>query len=192
MPKKIKCSKCGRELEYLGSPMSMFGPSASVLGASDSMMNALEQWRGNVCMDCRLILCPDCITVGFSAPCPNCGQPTMPAQWVYVEQALAPASAAKEETAKPRPIYHGAKRNYSQLMHDLKELVTEANKWGMRNGYPLFEKYPQYDAICEIGQILYDMGGDKQMEKAYMEVYKQITYPGMSRYWWDGIGGWWA
>jgi len=85
--KAINCSKCARELEYLGNPLSMSGPTSSVSISSNSMKK-LEQWRGNVCVDCRLILCPICITVGVPTPCPQCKQPTKPAQRAYVEQVL--------------------------------------------------------------------------------------------------------
>jgi hypothetical protein len=84
MAKSIKCSLCGRELEYLGGPMDMF-PTASVVG-SKSALEALEQWRGNVCPGCKLVFCPSCIELGGPTPCPKCGQPTKPAQRVYLKQ----------------------------------------------------------------------------------------------------------
>lgn len=82
----VRCSQCNNELEYLGDPRSMFGPRTSVLG-SEATLSAMEQWRGNVCVKCRLVFCPKCIQVGGPTPCPKCGEPTDPAQRVYLEQA---------------------------------------------------------------------------------------------------------
>ena len=188
MAETIRCSKCGRELEFLGDPRSMFSPTSSVIGSSTTM-KALEQWRGNVCVDCRLILCPTCITVGGPTPCPQCRQPTKPAQRVYVEQVLAPTSAATDARLIQSSTTPGL---YGQLVRRLKELLITANKWGEGNGYPLYEKYPQYNEVQEIGKKLNDMGGIELMRKAYGEVEGHIPYPGMSEYWWDGIGSWCA
>jgi len=80
----VRCSLCAKELEYLGGLEQMFKPSASVLGAGSS--DPFEQWRGNVCSNCRHVFCPDCIEVGGPTPCPKCGQPTEPAQRAYLEQ----------------------------------------------------------------------------------------------------------
>ena len=185
----IKCSQCGRRLKFLDSPRSMFSPTTSVLG-SNATMKALEQWRGNVCVDCRLIFCPKCITVGAPTPCPQCGQPTEPAQRVYVEQTLAPsASTATQEATESGTIQSGTD-DYSQLVRRLKKLLMTANKWGKRKEYPLYDKYPQYNEVQEIGKTLNNMGGIELMRKAYSEVEGHIPYPGMSQYWWDRIGSW--
>lgn len=62
----MRCSSCPRELEYVGGP--------------------LDQYRGNVCISCRLVLCPTCIKVGYASPCPRCAQPTKPALREYLLQ----------------------------------------------------------------------------------------------------------
>lgn len=82
----VKCSKCQTLLEYLGDPRNMFGPRTSILG-SEATFHAMEQWRGNVCLECRMVFCPNCIKVGYPTPCPKCGKPTYPAQRAYLEQA---------------------------------------------------------------------------------------------------------
>jgi hypothetical protein len=66
--KKVKCSLCGRKLEYMG-------------------VTIMEQWRGNICVPCKLVFCPKCIEIGRSSPCPKCGQGTSPALLIRLEQA---------------------------------------------------------------------------------------------------------
>lgn len=82
----VRCTKCQSELEYLGDPRSMFSPTASVIGPP-SAFRAMEQWRGNVCVACRTVYCEKCLELGGPTPCPNCGEPTYPAQKMYLEQA---------------------------------------------------------------------------------------------------------
>jgi len=74
---RIRCSQCGKALEYLGGAVA--GPGESI--------GAMEQWRGNVCVPCRKVLCPDCIAVGAPTPCPKCAKPTHPAMEEYVNEA---------------------------------------------------------------------------------------------------------
>ena len=109
---------------------------------------------------------------------------------MYIEQALTPASATTEEAEESKPIQSGTTGDYGQLVRTLKELLIRANKWGEGNGYPRYEKYPQYNEVQEIGKKLNNMGGIELMRKAYGEVEGHIPYPGMSEYWWDGIGSW--
>jgi hypothetical protein len=45
----IKCSKCGREVEYMG-------------------VTIMKQWRGKVCVPCGRVYCSDCIEVGKASP----------------------------------------------------------------------------------------------------------------------------
>jgi hypothetical protein len=77
--KAVRCSECGKSLRHMGD---VFGPGTTVIG--DRGM--LEQWLGNVCLNCKLVFCADCIKVGGPTPCPRCGQPTMPAQRVHLEE----------------------------------------------------------------------------------------------------------
>jgi hypothetical protein len=83
---RIRCSRCGKALEYLGSPAADLKADAQVLGSAGSL-NAMEQWRGNVCVPCRQVFCPECIAVGRPTPCPSCSQPTQPAMKTYLEGA---------------------------------------------------------------------------------------------------------
>jgi hypothetical protein len=72
----------------------------------------------------------------------------------------------------------------------LETLVLKANKWGKINGWPLYEKYPEYEEIRSIGKSLNEIGGIELMRLAYSAVHENIPYPGMSEYWWDNIGDW--
>jgi hypothetical protein len=85
---RITCSKCRRELEYLGDPRSLFSPTASVLGPENTM-RAMEQWRGVVCVTCRLVYCVGCI--GYDGlqprPCPRCRKEPAPATRLYLTKA---------------------------------------------------------------------------------------------------------
>lgn len=84
----VRCSTCGKQLEYLGDPRRLFHPGASVLG-SEATFHAMEQWRGLVCAPCRRVYCVDC--VGYDGlrpkPCPNCGKEPLPAQRQHLSQA---------------------------------------------------------------------------------------------------------
>jgi len=164
--RKIRCSMCGGVLEYLGGPGS------------------LEQWRGNVCTECDLVFCPNCITVGGPTPCPKCHAPTHPASRIFL-------------TKKPKESRVAAllgklfgNREYHTLVKRLKDLIVEANNWGCSHKWPLFEKYPQYQEIREIGKRLYEIGGIGLMRKAYRKVERSVAYPGMSEMWWHGVGEW--
>lgn len=64
----VKCTQCRTNLEFIGV---WVGP----------------QWRGNVCVHCRLVFCPRCITVGQATPCTKCGEPTAPALGLHLQQA---------------------------------------------------------------------------------------------------------
>jgi len=82
--------------------------------------------------------------------------------------------------------------DYAPLAFRLKELLIAANKWGKKNKYPIYDDYPQYKEIQEIGKKLHNMGGLKLMRKVYYTVEGHIPYPGMSTFWWDRIGNWQA
>jgi len=71
----VKCSKCGNSL------MEM--PEMPWMRADPGM----KQWFGNVCTHCKRVFCNNCIKVGGPTPCPNCDQPTDPAQ-LYVLQRI--------------------------------------------------------------------------------------------------------
>lgn len=92
----IKCSKCGRNLRYIGSVQKDIKKAAggrfisfsiSERGAGLVPFGILEreweQWLGTVCTNCRLIFCDSCRDVGPGL-CPNCGQKVMPAIAKYL------------------------------------------------------------------------------------------------------------
>ncbi len=70
----VKCSKCGNLLEEL-----------SDLPFIDAVPD-MKQWFGNVCINCKRIYCNNCINVSGPTPCPNCGQPTEPAQLYHLRK----------------------------------------------------------------------------------------------------------
>ena len=76
------CSVCSTFLEFLGGPASMFKPGAVVIGGDQA---ALEQWRGNVCLKCSYVFCPDCLAVHPPPKCPVCGDSAKPAMRGYLE-----------------------------------------------------------------------------------------------------------
>jgi hypothetical protein len=83
----IRCSACGNQLDFLGDPKRA-SPHASILG-SEETLNAMYQWRGIVCIECKRVYCVDC--VGYDAhkpkPCPICGKEPKPALREYLLQA---------------------------------------------------------------------------------------------------------
>jgi hypothetical protein len=70
----VICSSCGQALTEL--PMLPFMQA----------MPDLKQWHGNVCKDCKRVYCANCIEVGGPTPCPECGNPTDPAQLIALRQ----------------------------------------------------------------------------------------------------------
>jgi hypothetical protein len=83
----LQCSVCGEVLEHLGDPRNAFGSGASVLG-SEAAFDALDQWRGLVCIPCRRVYCLGCL--GYDGlrpkPCPTCGAEPVPAQQQYLSR----------------------------------------------------------------------------------------------------------
>jgi len=73
----VVCSLCRKNLEFMGQFGGAFEPDTSVKGSGDP--NDFDMWRGQVCVPCRFVFCPECIEIGQPTPCPKCGVPTMPA-----------------------------------------------------------------------------------------------------------------
>jgi hypothetical protein len=131
---------------------------------------------------------------GSSLTCPKCGS------GVFVSSKTPPELRAGRRARADQSIAahaHGSSRRteyhmsaYPDLLGKLKALLIAANRWGAQNAYPLYEKYPQYGDIREIGERLNSMGGIELMRKAHNEVERSIPYPGMSDYWWDYVGSW--
>lgn len=69
----VICTKCGKELHKMKGGLFQDHPG-------------LEQWFGNVCLECHSIFCSECIQVGEPTPCPNCGTPTKPAQRLFLQE----------------------------------------------------------------------------------------------------------
>lgn len=67
----IFCSKCGQRLKLMGNH-----------GGGDP---AFDYWHGNVCLSCRRVFCPKCISTNGPTPCPNCGSPTKPAHRLHLQ-----------------------------------------------------------------------------------------------------------
>ncbi|MFZ2630835.1 MAG: hypothetical protein WA081_05595 [Desulfosalsimonadaceae bacterium] len=78
----LKCTNCQDQIVYLGAPRG----EIAVVAVGFSLA-AMEQWRGNVCVECGIVLCPRCITIGYPTPCPKCGKPTKPAMQAYLKEA---------------------------------------------------------------------------------------------------------
>jgi hypothetical protein len=70
----VSCSVCGRSIKRLEG--GLFAASRPP---------ALDQWLANVCVNCRRVYCSECIELGGPTPCPTCGEPTEPAQRMYLE-----------------------------------------------------------------------------------------------------------
>ena len=82
--KKVKCSKCVRQLEPIGSMLDSFQGGVTSGGATKA---ALKQWSGWVCMRCKMVFCWQCAPPRGSTPsCPNCGQRLNGAMAMFLKQ----------------------------------------------------------------------------------------------------------
>jgi hypothetical protein len=87
-------------------------------------------------------------------------------------------------------------RHFNELVRQLIEVVNEANYWGSKNGWPSFDKYPQYDRIRELGVQINNTAGFKGMQRACEQLRMSCRdYGGgdakaPAEYSWKGIGGW--
>jgi hypothetical protein len=117
----VRCSLCGKTLEYLGGLNQMF--DALIYKGSAKTNRAYEQWHGNVCLKCKLVFCSSCVEVGGPTPCPRCGQPTYPAQRRWLE-AIAESGAthmkyffamgypqSSDENARQTELFSALNRN---------------------------------------------------------------------------------
>jgi predicted RNA-binding Zn-ribbon protein involved in translation (DUF1610 family) len=83
-PRIVKCSICGKQLEYLGNPLDnaeKHGSTVTVSGGAsyETVKAGFDHWLGTVCVSCGHIYCPDCLEYGHT-PCPKCGRTVKPAQ----------------------------------------------------------------------------------------------------------------
>ena len=82
-----KCSKCGRQLEPIGSIFDYF-EGGVIFG--QGAKTALQQWLGHVCMNCQMIFCTECEPLPsnlFTTRCSNCGEKALkPAVAKYLRQ----------------------------------------------------------------------------------------------------------
>lgn len=66
----VTCSNCGKPLVEMPKKEE----------------TDMQQWFGRVCEHCGQVFCSDCMNASGPAPCPNCGQPTEPAQLYYLHK----------------------------------------------------------------------------------------------------------
>ncbi len=73
----------------------------------------------------------------------------------------------------------------------LLELLAEAYKWGLDNGYPLKKEYPQYEKIRAIGTKLEQEGGKRAMQRVFlhMDMHNHSLALLLSSFW-DSVGKW--
>ena len=81
----VKCSKCGRHLEPIGTIFDYF-KGGVVFGQGTEA--ALEQWLGWVCTNCHMVFCTECKPPEMNRPllCPNCGRTLKAAIAMYLKQ----------------------------------------------------------------------------------------------------------
>lgn len=72
----VRCSNCSQEIKRLDVGVAEDIPS-------------LQQWRGNVCLHCKKVYCSNCLQLGGPTPCPQCGEPTKPAQRQHLQRFAA-------------------------------------------------------------------------------------------------------
>ena len=81
------------------------------------------------------------------------------------------------------------KKDAAELAKSLEKLMTQAYHWGEQNNWPVFEAYPQWKQIREIGKKLNKMGGYNAMQEA-LSLIDNKDYTDMLDRFFDGIGDW--
>ena len=61
----LKCTQCGKQLEYFGGRHGDYG--------------------GTVCTNCKIAFCPQCKDNTRSTPCPKCSQGLLPAMQMNLD-----------------------------------------------------------------------------------------------------------
>ena len=88
------------------------------------------------------------------------------------------------------PLAEGGTDRVVKDILRLRELVMAHRLNGYQ--YASYEKCPEYDEIRRIGERLSNIGGIELMRMVYDVVNKSTLNPGMSQFWWNGVGGWCA
>ena len=74
---------------------------------------------------------------------------------------------------------------------DMLSHLMDAGSWGSVNGFPLHEKYPQYDKIRAVGNQIHARDGLEGMQRVYYWVQsKNAERASFLNYMWDGVGSW--
>ncbi len=116
-------------------------------------------------------------------------------------RALAYASLRNMVTQLPEgkvKFLERASKKYDRDLKTIKQQTKPLNSalksaeiWGKKNGYPLYEKYPQYEKIHMIGEKINQIGGHSGMWIPYNNILENNRMAasfleGM----WHGIGTW--
>lgn len=103
-----------------------------------------------------------------------------------VEARTDPHAQARVARARQRADEHRV----------LVELVRQCRDWGLANGCPAAEDYPQYQKLRAIGLFFHENGGAYRMGDALKSLTIEMEDEG-GRSWgrfvefaWKGIGGW--
>jgi len=122
-----RCSSCGKQLKPIRMSGGVFSSSASIGGGGSP--SQFDMWRAQVCETCKFAFCGDCIELGYPTPCPQCGNPTVPAFQatliqmgplkVYHGHSLASKSRACQEDDEAFVFQPS-----QELAHDIHKLVT--------------------------------------------------------------------
>ena len=73
----------------------------------------------------------------------------------------------------------------------LLSLLEDARDWGRANGWPIYERYPQYERIRRIGEMVDEGGGRSAMQQVHRGIALHDPELGsMLEALWDGVGQW--
>lgn len=89
----VKCSKCGRNLSFIGNVVDDFKHAV----ATPTARKALDQWKGTVCTNCNLVFCIRCLPYNPPVACPECGSTVKPAVAKYLVEKITKPKKPVEE-----------------------------------------------------------------------------------------------
>ena len=93
MKEIVTCSWCLEDLKFLGGLPD--NPAVHVASVNSSK-GVLDQWHGNVCLNCGAVFCGNCLELGGPTPCRRCSRPTEPAQRYFLDRVHAISLVRKD------------------------------------------------------------------------------------------------
>lgn len=121
--------------------------------------------------------------------CPQCGFGAFETHKVeYKSEGISVDKLRETTKSSQTKTIHGIDETRSLI-----SILSEAYEWGKNNRWPIYEKYPQYQGIRDIGEKVYRKGSKEAMQATYYHIRTQnFELADMLNHFWHGVGSWLA